>query len=346
MKPRKRFWLRAASLLVPVILFFAIRDKQSWRPRVLGQMKSGITALAWSPDGKWLASVGSKQTTLKDGVRSEPGGEILLWNVEEKTSRRVRQKQGAAIDFIKFLKDGRLVYSTYSGESFFYDVQKGVQSPKPPTLKGVDWLAISDDGRWLFSSWISSDWQKAEFRLHDTQTGKVVKLSKADPRGISLNSSVFSADGKQLALFAAHSQVVKGPQIWVWNTNAPHKPFIFPVEMQQDASTLHFWPNDDTLTLKQRGRLWMFNPQNGKQIGRWECDGELQLAPDGQLIACEGAPDGLPCIVVYKYPSTKRWHQTEEARLLFDEDALAFSPDSRTLAVGDDKGRITLWRVK
>ena len=53
---QKRRFLVAALFIVPLALFALIREQLSWRPRVLGKMKHPVIALAWSPDGKWLAS--------------------------------------------------------------------------------------------------------------------------------------------------------------------------------------------------------------------------------------------------------------------------------------------------
>ena len=44
--------------IIPLALFFVMRAKLSWRPRILGKMKGEVTALTWSPDGKWLGALG------------------------------------------------------------------------------------------------------------------------------------------------------------------------------------------------------------------------------------------------------------------------------------------------
>jgi WD40 repeat protein len=89
------------SLAIPVALFFAMRAKLSWRPRVIGRMHNGITALAWSPDGKWLACAAGDTTTW--GTPSEIG----VWSVQNEKLQSRFSLAGTPLSTLRFSSDSQ-----------------------------------------------------------------------------------------------------------------------------------------------------------------------------------------------------------------------------------------------
>jgi WD40 repeat protein len=67
------------------------------------------------------------------------------------------------------------------------------------------------------------------------------------------------------------------------------------------------------------------------------------FSPDGALLA-EASPVDNGAILHNLDTKTSRFLRQKE--LSHTGTALAFSADSRTLAVGDGKGFITLWRIR
>ena len=102
----------ALLLCVPVALFFVIRERQSWRPRVLGQMKHFVTALAWSSDSKWLAS----GEAIYSGQKKD--GEIRLWSVRDGESQVVQPEQNDGVQSLQFLQGNQKIASRGYGYPF------------------------------------------------------------------------------------------------------------------------------------------------------------------------------------------------------------------------------------
>ena len=73
----KRSFLVALAMAVPLGLFVAALEANSWRPKVIGSMRGAASEFTLSRDGKWLV------------VQSSPGEGRTLWNLGAR--RRVRE---------------------------------------------------------------------------------------------------------------------------------------------------------------------------------------------------------------------------------------------------------------
>ena len=141
-----------------------------------GQVKTRLNddngaawALAFSPDGKWLAIATGPTTEDKDCKNDCPAfGEITLWETGDwKLIRRLRASS-AAIRAIAFSPDGQLIAggsSLIDGgrgvsveeesrfEVFLWDAQSGDLKQKlPGHIKSITSLAFSPDSRLLASA--------------------------------------------------------------------------------------------------------------------------------------------------------------------------------------------------
>jgi WD40 repeat protein len=149
--------------------------------RTLTGHTRGVTSVAFSPDGKLLAS-GSYGTTIK------------LWDVA--TGREIRTLQGHtdSVCSVAFSPDGKILASgSWDNTIKLWDVATGTLLR---TLSGHTWdvlsVAFSPDGKILASG--STD---TTIKLWDVATGREIRTLTGHTRRV--HSVAFSPDGKTLA---------------------------------------------------------------------------------------------------------------------------------------------------
>ena len=289
---------------------------------VLGRHATWVRSVAFSPDGKLLAS-GSWDTT------------IGLWNVETGREIRVLTGHTRGVESVAFSPDGKLLASgSWDNTIGLWNVETGREIG---VLTGhtarVNSVAFSPDGRLLASG--SDD---KTIRLWNVETGTGIGvLSKRHTR--TVYSVAFSPDGRLLASgYDDHTirlwNVETGKEIRVL---AGHTARICTVAFSPDGKLLASGSDDKTI------RLW--NVETGREIrvltGHTARVNSVAFSPDGRLLASGS----------YDYDNTIRLWNVEtgrEIRVLAGHTrtvySVAFSPDGRLLASGSADETIRLWR--
>lgn len=128
----------ATDLGARVVLWdFSIQPPTS---RVLGSHNSGIFSLAFSPNGKWLASAGSDYTVRQWGLQSAQAAPFVLRN------------SGRYSRMVAFSPDGRMLVSANEDWTVrWWDVDTGepIAAPLKVRFDRLDSVAFSPDGKWL-----------------------------------------------------------------------------------------------------------------------------------------------------------------------------------------------------
>ena len=297
---------------------------------VLATPGESVNAVAFSPDGKMLATVGYQ-------------GTIRLWDVA--TRRQIGATMTADSSFVvavAFSPDGKtLATASDDGTARLWNVSTHRQIGAPMTVdnKYVNAVAFSPDGKTLATG--SDD---GTARLWDVSTHRQIGAPMTADSSFVV-AVAFSPDGKTLATGSWDGTA----RLWNVSTHrqigAPmtaDSSFVDSVAFSPDGKTLATGSWDDT------ARLW--NVSTHRQIGAPMTVGKTAV------LAVAFSPDGKTLAIAVENKATAwLWDvatQQEVESLSFSNTAVlavAFSPNGKTLATGSadysGAGIAQLWDV-
>jgi WD40 repeat protein len=260
-----------------------------------GETRPFVPAVAFSPDGKFVATAGDD-------------GAVKLWEVATARCTATLTQRGLVAG-VAFSPDGKTL-ATYNGaEIRLWDLQTEKSSAVYKVVCGNNHrLAFDPQGKLLFAG-ITPGWPPRYLTtliIWDTSAGKPAFQHEARDRMKAPDSLAFSPDGKSLASAGRECPV----QLW-------------------DVAT-------------------------GKTIKTYEdCPGDLGslcFSPDGKILACgfayleRGGTANPPWAAVRLYETaTGKVLATLKKGKPGPSHPLAFSPDGRIIATGDRDGKIILW---
>ena len=285
-----------------------------------------MTCVAFSPDGRTLASASWDQT-------------VKLWDVASGRELKTLSGHAGKVTSVAFSPDGKALASGGADKTIkLWDLASGAG---PRTLAGhadeVSSLAFSPDGKTLASGGHDDTvklWDLAgggETRTLTEQTGQI-------------NAVAFSPDGKILASASFNTTI----KLWDGASGAPlrtlmgHTTALFAVAFSPDGKVLASVGGDHTV------KLWDLAKGIGLStlIGHGAAIRSLAFSPDGKVLASASADK-----------TVKLWDVSGDVfgaggkllRTLTGHEAMvfsvAFSPDGKTLASGGWDHAIKLWDV-
>jgi RNA polymerase sigma factor (sigma-70 family) len=277
-----------------------------------GAEERGSGSNGFSPDGKLLATGGNDRT-------------IRIWDVA--TQKVVRQFEGhtEAIDNgVCFLCNGRTLISASLREKFYrvWDVTEGKELARLDAggaSAQIWWLTAGDQAL------LSVDWKGTAY-LVDVRTGK--ELSRFP---VNLQSACALSPDRRVLAFAAGAAVelrdlVTGERLHQFE----HPAEVYRISFSPDSKWLV-----SSCKLREKVRLW--DVATGKQVGDFgeagNGNGDLLFSPDGKVLVVGGS----------RFWSMATQKEFFAGRHLAGINALAFSPDGRFVASGDDAEAIHLW---
>ncbi|MFG1687160.1 NACHT and WD repeat domain-containing protein [Nonomuraea sp. NPDC049269] len=334
------------------------------RPDNGPQLSSIIQEVAFSRDGKTLATAGNVTARLWDtatsrqigtpfarhakgvtGVAISPDGATLatvgydrtarLWNIATRKQTGVLKERSALFNAIAFSPDGtRLATAGSGGRTVLWDTASRQQLVAlADNLSGVARVAFSPDGKLLAAA--SDD---GVVRLADPQVHLQIGTPMPAQGAVAL-----SPDGRTLAAGAGSDDKDPAIQLWDVATQRPIGPPLRPKGARRSVATIGFTPDGRTLLTSHSDGLRLWDLASRRELVH---DGTLtgvtKLSPDGRFVAVQQDKAIAFWDVARRRESGPRIRVTDHTDLL---TAMAISPDGATLASTGYDNRVRLFDV-
>ena len=309
--------MRSLALLLCI---FAVDDPE---PRTLQGHAGSVLSVAFSPDGRWLAS----------GARDDA---VRIWDPKTGAAVHATKVHGADVYAVAFSPDGRMLASG-GADRLVRLWETGTWMPVK-TFEGhqdtVRWLTFSRDGKLLATSSVDRT-----IRLWDLTAGTTTRVLQGHAGQV--RSIAFSPDGTRLASAATDGSVR------LWNTATGegealpdgHTSSVETVAWAPDGGSIASGSNDATV------RVWRTRPL-GLRLTLRDHGGEVDsiaFSPDGATLAT-GCKDQLLRLWSASDGTLLRTIPAHGDRV----ESVAFSPDGALLATGSGgkDASIKLWDAR
>lgn len=324
MRASPNAWLpQLLALAVATVLTQAAGPERQGTARRAGHT-SGVSDLAFSPDGKWLATASADKT-------------VRVWEVATGRESLVFASHTGWVHAVVFSPSGDWIASGGNdGVLRIWDPSSGQELHSIPQKDWIGALAVSPDGQLLatacgFYGGRSSACPNGTVHLWNPATGALVRDLNGPKPGIF--QLAFSRDGRLLA-------AASGGGATLWEVATGHQLSSFTAS-EVGAYSVCLSPDGTILAAAEAAtdeegrnggfRVWQL--ASGKQIGQFRqpLGGKpLAFSPDGRWLASSGVKPYLELWDV------KTWSvQRRVARGHYPYGETAFSPDGKFLAVGE-----------
>ncbi|MBN1889811.1 MAG: PD40 domain-containing protein [Thermoflexales bacterium] len=292
----------------------------------------GVDSLAFSPNGRWLASV------------SEYYGGMRIWELTSGRELDLSAGQGEAVIGMAFSPDGKLLASgRLDGAIKLWDVEiwseLGHFRHRPTSEMS---LAFSPDGRWLASG-------------ANDGTVKVWDATAAGGRELHAFQESFSEAVMSLAFSPDGERVMAGSfggAVKVWEVTGGRQALQLPHYGEKILSGKAFSSDGTMLAVTTDNAVVLRDIPGGREwrtLAEIEREGQVEwqnwlsvaFSPDDSLVAA-GSEGGL--VKVWEVSSGRELANLASSHYFY-VNGVAFSPDGKLLASSHGDNVVRLWGV-
>jgi WD40 repeat protein len=288
---------------------------------------SEVIDLEFSPDGKWLVSVGADSTAR--AVQVAYGGE------------KYSVKHGDWVEDVTFGPDSSW-FVTVSDDNTVrvIDTATGQEKLRMAHANFVQKVRVSKDGQWIASTGYDQT-----VRIWDSATGAEIMRIPINGIGTSIR---FNKDSTRMIVGD------RAGHITVWNVSQlnARKGFI------QYSDFLHkalFSPNGEWLTVNSDdANIWLIHSD---QLGKKEDNRQklitangltydMAVSADSKWISAVEYDSNIPeynRVILASVDGTKKFLLAHDGKAI---DAVTFTPDSKQVITADENGLINVWNVE
>ena len=345
------------------------------------EIQKGVNALAFSPDGKTVASAHDDNTvrlwdpltstetaTLKghkerintlafspDSALLASGSaddSIILWNVRERRKHATLTGHRDEIGVLTFSPVGRrlLASGSVDGTVRFWNADAGSELSTFTTghTAWIGGVAFSADDTTLASVTGNGTVQIWDIKTgHALTVPPIARHDKSEAAAFSSDATLFASHGADSTVRSrgANTRTSWRPhaEIRLWNLRTG----VELATLSQQAGALAFSPDNIILAASDPEKTLLWDVRTGLEISRFNAkqfsmNVVVTFSPDGTILATGGMRGETHLWRV----NTGHKLATLTATVAEFPKVLAFSPDNSTLAVGYVNNHIRLWDLK
>lgn len=322
MPPSKfRFQQYAALPLVLAMCFASVSRAAPPEPLTLKGHKGWISALAFAPDGKTLATASADKT-------------VKFWDPQTGAELKALESHKDIITAFAFMSDG----SQFATASFDGTAKVWSTATHRPllTLQGHRGavLAVAFDPNGGF---IATGGMDGTLRIWDLNTGKEAESPPAHKSWV--NGLAYSNDGNSLATVSSDNEV------WLRNYDGASRKVIRP--KLAEVRSVAFSPDGKLLAAGTRyGITRVWNTKDGTEVaslkGKHTGDvWSVAFAPDGKTLAVGDGDWNKPSDVVLW--DTTNWKERTRLKHTNEVLCIAFHPKKAIIAAGAWDKTVKIW---